>query len=353
MTGTKRDGPLLAARGLGKQYRIARGHAGILDAINNISIDLYEGRVLAVVGESGSGKSTLAKLLAGREVPTAGHLELEGSVVTLQHRHAYQEYKRVVQMIFQDPFASLNPVHTVAYHLERPVKLHQAKRGEELSDEVQDLLTQVKLTPAEQYLKKYPHELSGGQRQRVSIARALAAKPKVLLADEPVSMLDVSIRLEILALLDDARTRLALAVLYITHDIASARYLADEIVVMYAGKVVEQGTAEEVTQSPAHPYTQLLISSSPDPDLIGSHSDHRFKVPPARTADIRVSPGCPFVGRCPLANAQCRTSDPPSVELSHGHRATCWHLLGTGDKEIRESSSRSGKEVGTIGTESA
>ncbi len=184
-------------------------------------------------------------------------------------RGDFRRYKSQVQMVFQDPFSSLNPVHTVRYHLERPVKLHQGK-DVDVDTEVGALMEQVRLTPAKQFLPKYPHELSGGQRQRVSFARALAARPSVLLADEPVSMLDVSIRLEMLALLDDLRQRFKLAMLYITHDIASARYFADEVLVMYAGEIVERGPAEEVTQQPAHPYTQLLVASAPDPDNLGS-----------------------------------------------------------------------------------
>ena len=167
----------------------------------------------------------------------------------MSSRSDFRRYKSQVQLVFQDPFSSLNPVHTVRYHLERPVKLHQGK-GANVDDEVVALMEQVRLTPAKQFLAKYPHELSGGQRQRVSFARALAARPSVLLADEPVSMLDVSIRLEMLSLLDDLRQRFRLAMLYITHDIASARYFADEVLVMYAGEIVERGPAEEVTQQP-------------------------------------------------------------------------------------------------------
>jgi peptide/nickel transport system ATP-binding protein len=174
-------------------------------------------------------------------------------------------------MVFQDPFASLNPLHTVHYHLKRALALHTSRTGREPSiAEVDRLLGQVKLNPVEKFRDAYPHELSGGQRQRVSIARALAAEPRVLLADEPVSMLDVSIRLEILDLIAELRSKFQLAILYITHDIASARYFADEILVMHHGEIVERGPAEELVQNPTHPYTQLLIASSPDPDTFAS-----------------------------------------------------------------------------------
>ena len=257
----------MEAISVSKDFRIGRGQT--LHAVRDVSFNLYQGAVVALVGESGSGKSTAARLLAGQEHLTSGVIQLDGKRVEVSSRSDFRRYKSHVQLVFQDPFASLNPVHTVRYHLERPVKLHQGKDAN-VSDEVVALMEQVRLTPAKQFLAKYPHELSGGQRQRVSFARALAARPKVLLADEPVSMLDVSIRLEMLSLLDDLRQRFRLAMLYITHDIASARYFADEVLVMYAGEIVERGPAEEVTQQPAHPYTQLLVASAPDPDNLGS-----------------------------------------------------------------------------------
>lgn len=324
--GQEKERPALSARSVSRRYRLGRRRDGVLDAVKDVSIDLYRGKVLAVVGESGSGKSTLAKLLAGRESPTSGLIELEGSAIKVRNQHDFRQYKRVVQMIFQDPFASLNPVHTIGYHLERPVRIHQGLSGEELKDQLAFLMDQVRLTPASRYLSKYPHELSGGQRQRVSIARALAARPSVLLADEPVSMLDVSIRLEILALLDDLRTRLGLAVLYITHDIASARYLGDDIVVMYAGQVVERGTAEEVTQRPSHPYTQLLISSSPDPDSMITTPLARPESSMHQGAMNPSTVGCPFVVRCPFADDQCRLEYPPSTAVGLGHWVSCWHI---------------------------
>ena len=222
---------------------------------------------MALVGESGSGKSTIAKLLAGQQPPTAGKIRLDGAEIEPSSRRRFRAYKSEVQMVFQDPFASLNPLHTVRYHLQRALHVHSGRTGRRAGTaEVDRLLEQVHLTPADKFRDAYPHQLSGGQRQRVSIARALAASPRVLLADEPVSMLDVSIRLEILDLIEDLRTRLDLAVLYITHDIASARYFADEILVVNAGTIVERGPAEQVIQAPQHPYTRLLIASSPDPD---------------------------------------------------------------------------------------
>jgi peptide/nickel transport system ATP-binding protein len=322
-------GPLvMEALDLNKVFKVGPGAA--LHAVRNVSFGLYKGAVVALVGESGSGKSTVAKLLAGQERPTSGLITLDGMPVNVHSSHAFRQYKSQVQYVFQDPFSSLNPVHTVGYHLIRPVKLHQPGVKDARST-VTALLEQVRLTPAAQFIAKYPHELSGGQRQRVSFARALAAQPTVLLADEPVSMLDVSIRLEMLNLLDDLRSRLALALLYITHDIASARYFADEVLVMYGGQIVERGPAEDVTQRPAHPYTQLLIASAPDPDNLGS-SLKSINVGPGGAVAGKagnVGPaavGCPFSSRCPLADDKCRRENPALQLLAPARAAACWRL---------------------------
>jgi peptide/nickel transport system ATP-binding protein len=322
-------GPLaMEAISLGKDFRIGRGNT--LHAVRDVSFNLYRGAVVALVGESGSGKSTAARLLAGQERLTSGTIRLDGKRVEVSTRGDFRRYKSEVQLVFQDPFSSLNPVHTVRYHLERPVKLHQGSVN--VSQEVVSLMEQVRLTPAKQFLAKYPHELSGGQRQRVSFARALAARPSVLLADEPVSMLDVSIRLEMLNLLNDLRQRFRLAMLYITHDIASARYFADEILVMYAGEIMERGPAEEVTQRPAHPYTQLLVASAPDPDNLGStlRGGGRRQGPAAsgrpQNLEGAATRGCPFNPRCPFADDLCRREDPALMQISDTRGAACWHL---------------------------
>ncbi len=326
-------GPLaLSAEGLGKDFRLGRGH--ILHAVRNVSLGLYRGAVVALVGESGSGKSTVARLLAGQEQPTAGTIGLDGQPVHLSSQRAFRHYKSEVQLVFQDPFASLNPAHTVRYHIERPLHLHRrALSRKQVREEAAALIEQVRLSPADKYLAKYPHELSGGQRQRVAFARALAAEPRVLLADEPVSMLDVSIRLEMLNLLDDLRTGFQLAMLYITHDIASARYFADEVLVMYAGQIVERGPAEDVTQQPAHPYTQLLVSSAPDPDNLGGALRNRPKREilngngaVGASAGSAPEVGCSFSPRCPFAVERCRAEAPPLLQISSSRAAACWRL---------------------------
>jgi peptide/nickel transport system ATP-binding protein len=328
--------PVLEAEGLGKDFRLSRGPRGkVLSAVRDVSLQLQRGKVLALVGESGSGKSTVARLLAGQERPTRGTIRLGDAPASLRGSGNHRAYKSKVQMIFQDPFASLNPVHTVGYHLERPIRLHgQKNTGQDLAEHMRSLLGQVRLAPAEHFLPKYPHELSGGQRQRVAIARAMAVNPEILLADEPVSMLDVSIRLEILTLLDTLRDRFNLAVLYITHDIASARYFAEEILVMYAGQIVERGPAEAVTQRPAHPYTQLLVASAPDPDAMGEPGQPAATATGKRTSAAPLpSSGCRFSPRCPFADARCQQESPPLIPVAPGRSAACWRLDVTAPSE--------------------
>ncbi|MDB1089274.1 ABC transporter ATP-binding protein [Streptomyces sp. ACA25] len=340
--GTGRTDPrvVLEARSLSKHFRVRRTLRAVLDrtrpvvhAVDDVSLRLRRGTVTAVVGESGSGKSTIARLLAQLYPATSGEIRLDGRPVRAGRGRSFRAYCRQVQMIFQDPFGSLNPVHTVRYHLTRALRVHgRGGRGAaELEQALADLLGRVQLTPAARYLDVFPHELSGGQRQRVAIARAMAADPKVLLADEPVSMLDVSIRLGVLNLLKDLKERLDLAILYITHDIASARYFADETLVMYAGRLVEGGDSETVTQRPAHPYTQLLIASAPDPDRIaGDNPEHGAAgADPARDGGeppSLISPpaGCRFHPRCPAALERCRTTVPPRFDLAEGQWAACW-----------------------------
>ena len=323
------DPVVLEAKNLVKEYRLGRGrHAAVITAARDVSLQLRRSAVVALVGESGSGKSTVAKLLTGQERPTSGEVMLDGEPVHLSGRRAFRAYKSEVQMVFQDPFASLNPTHKVRYPLERAVRLHRPELGgQAVADELVRLMNEVRLSPAEQFLERYPHQLSGGQRQRVSIARALAVGPRVLLADEPVSMLDVSIRLEVLDVIDQLRQRFELAVLYITHDIASARYFAGETLVMYAGEIVEQGPSEDISQTPAHPYTQLLLAAAPDPDRLGAPLDERL-APSARKAGSVPTDtvGCRFSSRCPFADDQCRAESPRLRAIDQHRAAACWRL---------------------------
>ncbi|XVV10660.1 ABC transporter ATP-binding protein [Actinoplanes sp. CA-131856] len=338
MTSTKEaEAPsgevVLEAVGLTKHFPVRRQLRQIfrkeheaVHAVDDVNLTLRRGQVVALVGESGSGKSTVARLLAQLYPRTAGDIKLHGESTKVKGGRPFREYAARVQMIFQDPFASLNPVHTIRYHLTRALKIHG--NAEDLDAALHDLLTRVSLTPPERYLDKFPHELSGGQRQRVAIARALGARPEALLADEPVSMLDVSIRLGVLNLLRDLKERLNLAILYITHDIASARYFADQTLVMYAGRMVEGGDSETVTQSPAHPYTKLLIDSAPDPDRLTGDldpldEDRGNGEPPSL---IHPPTGCRFHPRCPAAMPRCSTDLPVPLQIGDApdHWAACW-----------------------------
>ena len=315
----------------------------VVYAVEQVSLTLRADAITAVVGESGSGKSTLARMFARLIPPTSGQVLLDGRPVPASTR-GRRAYTRDVQMVLQDPFASLNPVHDVRYHLARPLLVHGAAgRGRALDDAIADLLARVSLTPPATVMAKYPHELSGGQRQRVAIARALAARPRVLLADEPVSMLDVSIRLGVLNLLADLRAQNHLAILYITHDIASARYLADSIMVMYAGQRVEFGPATTVTDQPAHPYTSLLLNAAPDPDRA---EPHVLSARGATPSLVRPPGGCRFHPRCPHAMAVCAERVPPETEVSTGHTSACWlHATGLTAAESRPLAGRAGDLV--------
>jgi peptide/nickel transport system ATP-binding protein len=323
---TRQGEVVLEARGLTKHFRVrsraARGQRrsrAVVRAAEDVNLVLEAGRVTAVVGESGCGKTTVARMLAQLIKPTRGTITLGGAPVSGRRLRAY---RRKVQIVFQDPFASLNPVHTVRYHLARPLRIHgRARGGSEVDAAVEALLSRVRLQPPRQFADKLPHELSGGQRQRVAIARALAAGPSVLLADEPVSMLDVSIRIGVLNLLGELRDVEGLAILYVTHDIASARYFADTMTVMYAGRVVESGPSLQVTDTPAHPYTQLLLDAAPDPERQGPQAIEARGAAPSL---IAPPAGCRFHPRCPHAMPVCSERQPPDISVGEGHMAACW-----------------------------
>jgi peptide/nickel transport system ATP-binding protein len=323
--------PVLEGRGLSKHYRVKRGSGLLarrawLQAVDDVTIGLAAGTVTGLVGESGSGKTTVVRMLAKIVPPNAGEILVDGRPAPPGRP---REYARQVQMVFQDPFGSLNPVHRVRHHLERPLRIHGLANGD-AGAAVAELLQRVALRPAAQFADKFPHELSGGQRQRVAIARTLAVRPRVLLADEPISMLDVSIRLGVLNLLAELRERERLAILYVTHDIASARYLADTITVMYAGRVVESAPSAELTDQPAHPYTQLLLSAAPDPDRVEPPSLAGSGAPPSL---VEKSQNCLFHARCPHAMDICRRVRPPTVEVAGGHAAACWLHVDPADRE--------------------
>jgi peptide/nickel transport system ATP-binding protein len=292
-------------------------------AVDDVSFELRPGTITALVGESGSGKSTVARLLARLHDPTDGTVLFEGGDVgRVRRKRDVLRYRSQVQLIFQDPFDSLNPVKTVRHHIERPLRIHRVVPRAEVDERVRELLRTVGLVPPEEIAAKYPHELSGGQRQRVALARVLAVEPKIILADEPTSMLDVSIRIGILNLLIRLKEEHGIAFLFVTHDLASARYVADDLLVMYAGQIVERGPVEEVLSSPLHPYTRLLLAAVPDPAK-RLHADRIQERKGLASAAVDPPAGCRFVSRCPLAIDVCSNVTPPLVEARPRQSARC------------------------------
>ncbi|HTS73105.1 MAG TPA: ABC transporter ATP-binding protein [Gaiellaceae bacterium] len=316
--------PLLRAEGLTRHFRVGKLLSSQkLHAVDDVLFELGRGEIVALVGESGSGKSTIARLIARVYKPTAGEIFFEGRPVsTLRTRRQRLAYASDVAMVFQDPYSSINPAYRVTHPIRRGVVLHRrdvprSKR----QDEVVESLASVGLLPAAQVAAKFPHELSGGQRQRVGFASALVVKPKLIVADEPVSMLDVSIRIGVLNLMSELREREGVSFLYITHDVASARYVADRVLVLYAGHLVEEGPTEDVIQRPKHPYTQLLLSAVPDPRAPLGVSDAADVGEPPKVIDPKE--GCRFRARCPLAIDRCETETPRLRPVGRGRLAAC------------------------------
>ncbi len=317
--------PILEARNLSKDFHTGGAFSGgTVKAVQGASFKLYRGHVVALVGESGSGKSTIVRMLARLYEPTDGDILYEGENVLEQRgRRALLDYRSKVQMVFQDPFSSLNPVHRASHAVQRPLKIYDKARGrQDMRQKLIELFELVSLTPADEFIEKYPHQLSGGQRQRIAIARALAVEPLVILADEPVSMLDVSIRLGILNLMAELREKQGIGFLYVTHDLASARYFSDEILVMYAGYIVEQASSEELISNPKHPYTQMLLAAVPDPSrgLKTEDVDVEGEIPDLTD----LGSGCPFAPRCKHVMDACHDAMPGPTQLEDERWVRCY-----------------------------
>jgi oligopeptide/dipeptide ABC transporter ATP-binding protein len=303
--------PLLRTEGLTRHFRVGPLLSRQkLHAVDDVNLTIEAGEIVALVGESGSGKSTIARLLARVYKPTRGEIYFEGrSLSSLRTRRQRLAYASDVPMVFQDPYSSINPAYRVAHGIARALSLHRRGLGRKgKHEELKRVLDEVGLVPPSVAARKFPYELSGGQRQRIGFAQALAFRPKLIIADEPVSMLDVSIRIGLLNLMTALREQESVSILYITHDIASARYIADRILVMYAGHLVEEGVTEDVIRRPKHPYTQLLLSAVPDPHSELRVADATDVGEPPKVVDPKE--GCRFRARCPYAIARCEAETP-------------------------------------------
>ncbi len=333
MTETAAE-PLLRTDRLTRHFKVGSALSRrTLHAVNDVSLAIGAREIVALAGESGSGKSTIARLLAKIYQPTSGEIYFAGRTLSsIRSRKDLLRYRGEVPMVFQDPFSATNPVFRTSHGIVRALALHRPELSrQQRQEEALRAFEAVGLAPASEIMRRYPHELSGGQRQRVGFAQALAMRPKLILADEPVSMLDVSIRIGLLNLMADLRDTRGVSVLYITHDIASARYVADRLIVMYAGHIVEAGPVEEVLARPRHPYTQLLLSAVPDPRAELSVTEETDKGEPPRVID--PAPGCRFRWRCPLAISECGSVTPELRLLLPGHQAACH--VATADVPLR------------------
>ena len=313
---------IVEARGLARDYSASRGlfrPSATIKALAGVSFSLQAGRTLAVVGESGSGKSTLARLLTLIERPTAGALLIDGEDVARASAETRRRLRREIQIVFQNPYGSLNPRQTIGKALEEPLLVNTGMSGPERKAAALAIMEKVGLRP--DYYHRYPHMFSGGQRQRIAIARALVLRPKVLVLDEPVSALDVSIRAQVLNLLASLQEEFNLAYVFVSHDLSVVRHIADEVLVIYLGHAVEMGTRDAIFESPRHPYTRALLSATPIADP-GARRE-RILLTGEPPSPFAPPPGCPFNPRCPLAFDRCRVEKPP-LEWKQGRDVACW-----------------------------
>ncbi len=319
--------PLLQVENLVKHFLVRKGMfsraRGAVHAVDGISFDLARAETLALVGESGCGKSTAGRLVLRLLDPTSGRVRFDGRDIFTLDEHAMRSLRREMQIIFQDPYASLNPRMTVGEMLAEPLALHGLARGRH-KERVAELLNLVGLAP--EYVRRYPHEFSGGQRQRIGIARALAVEPRLIVCDEPVSALDVSIQAQVINLLQDIQRRFGLAYIFIAHDLAVVKHIATRVAVMYLGKIVEYADKHELFARPRHPYTQALLSAIPVPDP--TLRRQRIIIQGDVPSPIDPPPGCRFYGRCPHARPLCADEDPPlAIESGHGTACHFWKQI--------------------------
>jgi peptide/nickel transport system ATP-binding protein/oligopeptide transport system ATP-binding protein len=321
---------VLEVRDLVKEFALGGGFLGgagmVVQAVSGVSFDLRAGSTMGLVGESGSGKSTVGRCVLRLIEPTSGSIKYKGTDLRTASRKRMREFRRELQIVFQDPYASLDPRMTVASIIAEPLTIHSVKIDKK--KRVRDLLELVGLNP--EHGNRYPHEFSGGQRQRVGIARALALNPNVIVLDEPVSALDVSIQAGVVNLLEDLQDELGLSYLFIAHDLSVVRHISDNLSVMYLGKLIETGTAEDVYERPAHPYTQALLSGIPLPDPKIERSRNRILIEGEIPSPVDPPSGCRFRTRCWKAEAICAEQEPALIERGQGHPVAC-HFAGLQD----------------------
>ncbi|MDH7477750.1 MAG: ABC transporter ATP-binding protein [Candidatus Bathyarchaeota archaeon] len=317
---------LLSVRELRKWFELRKGlfgKAGYVKAVDGVSFDLNKGDAISLVGESGSGKTTLGKTILRLYKPTSGQILFEGKDITNLKPKQLMSYREETGLVQQDPYGALPPFMSIQRILEEPLAIHKIGSSER-TEKVYKALEEVRLTPIEDFVNKYPHMLSGGQQQRLVIARAMILNPKFIVADEPVSMLDASVRIEILTLLKELQRKHGLGVIYITHDLSTTRYFSEWIYIMYAGKIVEKAPTKTLLKNPVHPYSRALLNIIPDPD-----AENRFKlkeVPPGEPPSLVNPPeGCRFHPRClNVKNGICNKKEPEEIEIEKDHFVRCW-----------------------------
>ncbi|NUP76942.1 MAG: dipeptide ABC transporter ATP-binding protein [Nonomuraea sp.] len=317
--------PLLSVQGLEKHFPVMKGllkrQVGAVKAVDGVSFDVFKGETLGLVGESGCGKSTTGRLVTRLLEPTGGKVVFEGEDITHMRQGRLRPLRRDMQMIFQDPFSSLNPRHTVGTIVGAPFRIQGVQTENGIKKAVQDILALVGLNP--EHYNRYPHEFSGGQRQRIGIARTLALKPKLIIADEPVSALDVSIQAQVVNLLEDLQNELDLTYVVIAHDLSVVRHISDRVAVMYLGKIVEVADRKSLYATPMHPYTNALLSAVPVPDPKARKERERIRLTGDVPSPLNPPPACRFHTRCWKAQEICKTVEPPLEELASGHRVAC------------------------------
>ncbi len=321
--------PLLSVRNLKKFFPVDQSafqrDREFVHAVDDVSFDVGKGETLGLVGESGCGKSTLARCIVRLLEPTAGEIEYDGRRIEHLSTRKLRPLRRELQIVFQDPYASLNPRKRVGAIIGAPLRVHDQASRSERKERVHELLRIVGLSP--EHYSRFPHEFSGGQRQRIGFARALALNPKLVVADEPVSALDVSIQAQVLNLLDELQETFGLTYVFIAHDLSVVRHVSDRIAVMYLGKIVELAPTDELYQSPVHPYTEALLSAVPIPEVGGRNGRERIVLAGDVPSPINPPSGCRFHPRCPYATTICREQEPPLREFEGGRLAACHHPL--------------------------